>query len=166
MKRVMTYGELKQLADEIANKIRASLPTPGSEYNLIAISRGGVTAAHRIAYVLGKPLNYWSPKDGLAYLASDSVPTFFVEDLVAKGRTLTLVQERFKGCDIRYCPLVVDHDYAQEHSTDAFFTYGIVSKDWIVFPYEDETRVVEKDWGLFRDGTAESAKPLETRGSK
>lgn len=166
MKQVMTYNQLKRLADKMAEKIRESLPSPDFDYSLIAVSRGGVTAAHRIAYVLGKELNYWSPSRGLAYLLNDDTPKFFIEDLVAKGRTLRLVQERFNHEDIRYCPLIVDHGYAAEHGLDEFFTYGRVSEDWIVFPYEDEDRVVEKDWGLFREGTAESAKPLETRGLK
>lgn len=166
MKKVMSYRRLKFLADVMASRIKESLPSPDSAFNLIAISRGGVTAAHRIAYVLGKDLNYWTPKEGLAYTLDENVPNFFIEDLVAKGRTLRLVHQQFNPEYIRYCPLVVDHAYAAEHGLDEFFTWGIVSEDWVVFPYEDEDHVVEKDWGLFREGTAESSKPLETRGSK
>lgn len=159
MKRVLTYPELKTLSDKIADKI---LSGP-KNFNLIAISRGGVTAAHRIAYILGKPLNYWSPDRGLAWVI-DSMPAYFIEDLVAKGRTYEMVKARFAGLDIRYCPLVVDSEYANVNGTDQFFAYGVVSSDWIVFPYEDESRVVEKDWGLFREGTAESSKPFNERG--
>lgn len=154
-KVVWTYDYFKIICDAVAEQIyQKAGDTP---YQLVAVSRGGVTAAHRIAYKLARPLNFFSPTQRcLAWVPGPDIKhLFFIEDLVAKGRTFSIVKEFMsnKRMGWNFCPLLVDIGYT-DHD---FQIKGVVSKDWVVFPYEDEKHVSPGDWGLFRDQTANSA---------
>ena len=163
MKKYLSYDEFVSICDEMADKIVKLAETKNKDIELVAITRGGVTAAHRIAYKLGLPLNFWSPTLGLAYPLDNSKTSFLIEDLIAKGRTLDQIKEYFRNSDYEFCPVLVDEGFATKNSPLPFSIWGFVSKDWIVFPYEDFDKVREGDWGLFRQGTSESAKPLVER---
>lgn len=155
-KVVWSYTDLKTVADRIADQIdEVSI---GEDFQLVAISRGGITAAHRIAYKLSKTLNFFSPAHKLlAFPLLPNQKVFFIEDLVAKGRTHNAVRmymgKFYPTAPWEYCPLVVDSEFKECD----FPIHGVVSHDWIVFPYEDDEYVKVGDHGLFREGSAQSA---------
>lgn len=168
MRRVMTYDELKVKADELHDKIEAEIE---DDYQLVAISRGGLTLAHRIAVRSNRPLSFFLPKENKLTVNWDlPLKTLvFVEDLVALGRTYHQVKNLVEKQGPKYfyeenenwffCPLVVDAKYAAQNQPLPFKIYGSVESDWIVFPYEDYEKVHEGDHGLFRDGSGKYGKP-------
>jgi hypoxanthine phosphoribosyltransferase len=161
----MTYDELKANADKLHDKIEAEIE---GDYQLVAVSRGGVTLAHRIAVRSGRPLNFYSPKTNTLAWPPRLKTLVFIEDLVALGRTHTQVKDMM-GCWYRdtytenqnwfFCPLIVDAKFAAQNQPLPFKIYGSVESDWIVFPYEDYEKVHEGDHGLFRDGSGKYGKP-------
>lgn len=165
MRRVMTYDELKTKADQLHEKIEAEVE---GDYQLVAVSRGGVTLAHRIAVRSNRSLNFYSPKTNTLAWNHRFDTLVFIEDLVALGRTLSRVREMIsmappgvytENQNWFFCPLIVDAKYAAQYQSLPFKIYGSVESDWIVFPYEDYDKVHEGDHGLFRDGSGKYGKP-------
>jgi len=164
MKRVMTYDELKVRADELHEKIEAEVD---GDYLIVAVSRGGVTLAHRIAVRSNRPLNFYSPKTNTLAFTHRYETLVFIEDLVALGRTHARVREMVSTAppglyaenkNWFFCPLVVDAKFAAQNQPLPFKIYGSIESDWIVFPYEDDEKVHEGDHGLFRDGSGKYGK--------
>jgi hypothetical protein len=142
------------------------------DYQLVAITRGGLTLGHRLAVLASKPLSFYNPKTHTLHQMGSSITDsghqaiFFIEDLIAKGRTYENVRAYMliyyprleENKDWFYCPLVVDKKFADDRGSLDLKIYGSIESDWVVFPYEDEVDVVEGDHGLFRDGTGQYGK--------
>jgi hypoxanthine phosphoribosyltransferase len=119
---------------------------------IVAISRGGISAAHIISKYLKKDVGYFIPKNNELILNHDVRNIVFIEDLVAKGRTYNLIKEKMKNSLIKnwlFCPVLVDSNYKEND----FKIYGFKSNDWIVFPYEEISKMNIDDRGLFRENT-------------
>ena len=147
----------------MAEKIKEYNPT-----HLCCVVRGGMSSTHVIARHLKKEVVCFDPKtetNFARFLTNEDARLVFIEDLVAKGRTFDIIKSHMKLCsnelsmvkkelDWKICPVLVDHDY-MINSTDDFkdklLTYGMITKHWIVMPYEDLNATVEGDHGLFRD---------------
>lgn len=147
MKRLMNYTELDLLIESQVEAIRLE------QYDeIIAVVRGGLTAAHLLAKKLRLPVGCYYPatlerKSFLFTSKPDSKKILFVEDLVAQGRTYSELQSHMKGSDYEwdFFPVLVDAAYSHD-----FRFQGLRTSDWIVFPYEEESKVMEGDRGLFR----------------
>jgi len=169
MKRQLTYQELKDIAKDVAKYINDKYE-PG-KYDLVAISRGGVTFGHLVSYYLAQPLHYFST-DFMSILWSSQcregysrVPIIFLEDVIAQGRTFKLVEMYMEGTDMdfpersdydiswEFIPVVMDPGVPEEIRLKVN-KVGIETSDWIVFPHEDFDLTVEGDRGLFRQGTS------------
>lgn len=156
MKRIMTYEELKQiclsLADYIHNKCCPD--------EIIAVVRGGLTAAHIISKELSLPIGVWYPKneteDAKLIIRPTSNKLVFIEDLVAQGRTYNelkqfMSRKEYASYQWEFIPVIVDRTY----NTTELSRWGIQPQDWIVFPYEDIDRMKEGDRGFFRNNTCD-----------
>jgi hypoxanthine phosphoribosyltransferase len=159
--RQLSYAELKAIAKDVAKYIN----TKKVDCELVAVTRGGLTFAHVVAYNLAKPLHFFDPKLGELILAHDvSIHSHFIflEDLIAEGRTFRLISDYMNSGDWRatweMIPVVLDSKAPQDIQ-DRVNTYGMCTDDWIVFPHEDADHVVAGDRGLFRDRTSNNAKP-------
>ena len=160
-KHIMTYDELVAHADSLSQTIHRHFP----RHQLVAVSRGGVTLAHRVAYNLSKPLGFIIPSmplQGLYTSPPTETPPLFIEDLIAKGRTLDIITSLAKLGVIHpgwhFAALVKDETYTVPTHLVNKVTTLITPTEWVVFPYEDAHRVKVGDWGLFREGTSENAK--------
>lgn len=152
MKRFITYAEMTALLDEQIPKIE--------EYGfdeIVAVVRGGLTAAHYIAKQLRLPVGVYYPSND-AYSTPRLIPAkkkagklLFVEDLVAQGRTYAELSKFMKGfpeVEWHFMPVLVDGKYEENFPLQCLKT-----DDWIVFPYEKYDKMQEGDRGLFRMNT-------------
>lgn len=160
MKRQISYLELKNFGRDVARYIKDKYPD--GNYNLIAVARGGLTLAHIVAYILAKPLNFFIPKTGGLHFAEQgdlNASFIFLEDLIAKGRTYEIIEKRMELIQQswEFIPVVVDADIEIPKHVSK---YMIQTSDWMVFPHEDFDSTVEKDWGLFRDGSSSNSKAI------
>lgn len=155
MKVKMSYDEMTALIDEQLPLIK----NYGFE-EVVAVVRGGLTAAHYIAKELRLPVGVYFPSKSFANprLILNNRETrriLFVEDLIAEGRTFRELQQ------------FMEFEYVYRNQTNwRFFTvlkdenapevdamYALKTSDWIVFPYEKYDKMDEGDRGLFRHGT-------------
>jgi len=124
---------------------------------VVAVVRGGLTAAHYLAKQLRLPVGvyypsndaYSTPRLMLAKKKSDKL--LFVEDLVAFGRTYNELKRFMKGfpeVEWHFMPVLVDKAYEGD-----FKLQTLKTDDWIIFPYENSDKMQEGDRGLFRVGT-------------
>lgn len=149
MKRFITYEEMTALLDEQIPKIEAY----GFD-EIVAVVRGGLTAAHYIAKQLRLPVGVYYPSNDaystprLILAKKKAGKLLFVEDLVAQGRTHAELYKFMKGfpeVDWHFMPVLVDGKYENN-----FPMQGLKTDDWIVFPYEKYDKMQEGDRGLFR----------------
>jgi hypoxanthine phosphoribosyltransferase len=163
MKFKMTYDLMCSLCDHMTEQILKQYDRDA--IRLVAVVRGGMTPAHRIAYNLSLPVDCFFPARKILTVSHvpgdhhDRKPILFIEDLVAKGRTLTTIahymERQLPNVPWKLCPVLVDANFGESHPFDIF---GMRTDAWAVFPYEDMDKTKEKDWGMFRDGTSEGAK--------
>lgn len=156
--RYMDYEEFTGILDRCIEKIKES----GKQYDeVIAVVRGGMTAAHYIAKELRLPVGVYFPGQKQYSLVLNnhrSNTILFVEDLVAKGRTFTEIEQHMKGAawettNWDFLPVLVDASFQGD-----FPLQGLKTDEWIVFPYEKMEKMTEGDRGLFREGTDVYAK--------
>lgn len=149
MKRFITYEEMTALLDEQIPKIEAY----GFD-EIVAVVRGGLTAAHYIAKQLRLPVGVYYPSNDaystprLMLAKKKANKLLFVEDLVAQGRTHAELYKFMKGfpeVDWHFMPVLVDGKYEKN-----FLMQCLKTDDWIVFPYEKYDKMQEGDRGLFR----------------
>lgn len=152
MKKHLSYQEMIELLP--IDKLR--------EYDfdeVVAVMRGGMTAAHYIAKELKLKCGAYFPasKDfdhNRIILANpSSKKILFVEDLIARGRTLMRLKKFMKNFKVEWMfyPVIVSHDYESDEAE--YIDVGQKFEDWIVFPYEDFDKMKEGDGGLFREGS-------------
>lgn len=152
MKRYMDYEEFKGYCVSMAARVQQN-------DILIAVSRGGISAAHIVAKITGKPLYYYFPADNLIapFLMSRDVNNlFFIEDLIAQGRTFNKVKSYCNQLGFlswSFNAVLIDPWAGQISFDNKEIHYELVSDDWIVFPYEEMDKMKEGDRGLFREGT-------------
>lgn len=149
MKRFITYEEMTALLDEQIPKIEVY----GFD-EIVAVVRGGLTAAHYIAKQLRLPVGVYYPSNDaystprLILAKKKAGKLLFVEDLVAQGRTHAELYKFMKGfpeVDWHFMPVLVDGKCENN-----FPMQGLKTDDWIVFPYEKYDKMQEGDRGLFR----------------
>jgi len=149
VKRFITYEEMTALLDEQIPKIEAY----GFD-EIVAVVRGGLTAAHYIAKQLRLPVGVYYPSNDaystprLILAKKKAGKLLFVEDLVAQGRTHAELYKFMKGfpeVDWHFMPVLVDGKYEKN-----FLMQCLKTDDWIVFPYEKYDKMQEGDRGLFR----------------
>lgn len=149
MKVELSYEELKTIARKVSSYI-APL-----DCELIAIPRGGLTFAHLVSYRLSKPLNFFLPKSKSLAFPIDPLKTLvFLEDVIAEGRTFDIVRETFPSH--YFATSVVDKSWYEKFPQYRKYLIpgGLITNDWIVFPYEEPSLVEEGDRGLFRESTS------------
>lgn len=162
MKIQMTYSEFVDIADRIALHILNNVVNP----RLYAVARGGFTLAHRVGYRLALPVGVFYPKPQLEVHPVQSQGTrVFLEDVIATGRTVQAIETFMAEQRVSYpnannayriYPVVADADCSKFDAVE--YASSLVSKDWIVFPYEDFYAVAEGDRGLFREGTSNNSR--------
>ncbi len=148
MKKFLSYTEMVDILD---NKIPSLKKQNYDE--IVAVVRGGLTAAHYIAKQLRLPVGVFYPandseqKARLILAKKESKRLLIVEDLVAKGRTFNELNKFMSHTDYdwNFMPVLVDGEYDHE-----FELQGMKTTDWIVFPYEKYDKMHEGDRGLFR----------------
>lgn len=159
--RQLSYDELKAIAKDVAETIKKS----HTDYELVAVARGGLTFAQLVSYYLAKPLSFFVPKDKVLlrdWTVDIGTHLIFLEDLIAEGRTFRIIDDYATSVYLvswQMIPMVLDSNAPQDIQ-DRVNTYGMRTDDWIVFPHEDIDHTVEGDRGLFRDGTSHNAKPI------
>ena len=146
-KEYLEYEDMKQL---IYDKIPELQKENFNE--VVAVSRGGVSIAQIIAKELRLPMGYIFPgPERLCLYNPEAKNVLVVEDLIAQGRTTKIVHKIMKKQNInyKYMPFLMDINYP-----DRDFDYiCMVSKRWIVFPWERFDEVQANDRGLFRNQT-------------
>ena len=172
MKTLLSYNDLNFLASRVVTQIRLLHETALKEKRvyLFAVARGGLTFGHLVSSKMKMPLGVAFPlADGDVKLCHPAVPNepgdyvfIYLEDVIAKGRTFHQVMswhKRIYGDYVRgvFVPVILDSGIGDEIRSQVNI-YGTESSDWVVFPHEDHTQVVEGDHGLFRDGTSENSK--------
>ncbi len=161
MKRKLEYDELVGIGKTVAAKVR-------SNTLLVAVSRGGLSLAHIVAFNSKSQLGFFSPKDNELLLGSSerkkladpTAPIIFVEDLYAKGRTYNLIRKYIEDTNIPNpwsMEVVVVDGRVPEREIPSNLSFAYHTNDWLVFPHEDYDTVQEFDWGLNRDGTARNS---------
>jgi hypoxanthine phosphoribosyltransferase len=157
MKVYLDYTTFKSICLALAEKIAEYKPD-----EIVAVSRGGISAAHIIAKSLGLPIGYFFPGEptGRLVLAKEtSRKIVLIEDLVAEGRTFfnaKITMDSLNKCfkpdeakfEYKFVPVLID-----ANSKDTFDIYGFKTPIWVVFPYEEMDKMKEGDHGLFRAGT-------------
>lgn len=139
----MTYELFKEICIQIADRY-------SDVDEIVAVTRGGLTASHIIAKRLKKQVGFFFPSKQLYVPYGNPKKVLIVEDLIATGRTYEIIKESFpKEIEYYFVPILMDASYENTYKLD----YGIKSSDWVVFPYEDIEMVTEGDRGLFRDGS-------------
>jgi hypoxanthine phosphoribosyltransferase len=153
MKRFLTYEEMTKALDGKMEELRSL-----NFSEIVAVVRGGLTAAHYIAKQLRLPV-------GVYYPSNDAYPTprlilakknpsrlLFVEDLVAKGRTYLELKNFLDNFpeieEWHFMPICTDAEYPENFNLQV-----MKASDWIVFPYEKMESVKEGDRGFFRKNT-------------
>lgn len=174
MKRLLDYNELIVIANQVSEqlKLRYADELNNQRVFLFAVARGGLTFGHLVSQRLNLPLGVAYPAVDVVHRVhpkwrDDAAPTedavcVYLEDVIAEGRTFNQIMDWHSRVHNDYVtaefvPVVVDHkvDLAIRERVNIF---GMVTSDWIVFPYEDPARMVESDRGLFRDGTSQASK--------
>jgi hypoxanthine phosphoribosyltransferase len=162
MKTMLDYKTFKNICLSMADNMKEYDP-----HEIIAVSRGGLSASHIIAKHLNIPIGMYSPKTSKILMNTNEYLSrvVFVEDLVAEGRTFELIYNEYSGFGIQYqfdwkfAPVLIDGKYQE---TDTFkeklITYGIKTQHWIVMPYEEDEKMIEGDRGLNRDGSDQYGK--------
>lgn len=145
MKVSMSYGTFKDLCISMAEDVREFNPDV-----VVAVMRGGMSAAHIIAKHLRLPCECYIPVRNLCTAVGHTQyqRLLFVEDLVAQGRTYKQLQQYMETVNItdwQFAPVLVDDSFV-----GSFRYYGMRTKHWVVFPYEDNEKMLEGDRGLFR----------------
>lgn len=151
MKRYLTYPEFAKVLDEIILKVKDE-----GFQEIIPVVRGGLSAAHYIAKELRLPCGaFWPDLGGVPFLLVTNrhhKKILFVEDLVAKGRTYYTIQREMTDnhpeFEWEFAPVLVDSSFPIQFKYE-----GFRSEDWIVFPYEEMSKMNEGDRGLFRERT-------------
>lgn len=152
MKVKLDYETYKNFCLCMAEKIREFKAD-----EIIAVMRGGMSAAHIISKHLNLPCGAYFPGNlpGLYITKTTSRRLVFVEDLIAKGRTLKeltdFMQTNANQCSWSFAPVLIDSRV--DLTMPNILTYGMVTPHWVVMPYEETENVVEGDWGLSRDGS-------------
>jgi len=174
----LEYKDLKNICCSITDKIKREEEKPFTE--IVAVTRGGLTAAHIFAKELNLDVGMFLPKPYQLALNNDiteDTRLLLVEDLVAQGRTYAEIKDFFRMfnesitnemtaegveyegvkhiIDWEFCPILIDDSYEPK---DEFKYFGYTSKNWVVFPYEDSEKVVIGDRGLHRDGSDQYGK--------
>lgn len=146
---------MTNLLDEKINEIKAE-----NFDEIVAIVRGGLSAAQYIAKQLQLPVGvyypsndtYSTPRIMLAKKKSSKI--LFVEDLVAQGRTYNELEEFMKGfpeTKWEFLPVLVDEGY----NVRKFKFQCLKTETWVVFPYEKMEKTEENDRSLFRFKTTQ-----------
>jgi len=158
MKISLDFNTFKNICLSMAEEISKYEPN-----EIIAISRGGLSAAHIIAKYLNLNVGMYFPKEKQLLMSSNKYlsKVVFVEDLVAHGRTFDLLNSHMlelgftsQTFEWKFAPVLIDGKYIETQDfNDKLITYGLKTNHWIVMPYEEETKMVEGDRGLFRDNT-------------
>lgn len=152
MKRHLSYQEMIELIP--IEKLR------GYQFDeVVAVMRGGMTAAHYIAKELQLKCGAYFPAskdfdhDRLILANPSSKKILFVEDLIAQGRTLMRLKKFMTNFKVEWMfyPVIVSHDYTSDEAE--YIDVGQQFEEWIVFPYEDFDKMKEGDRGLFREGS-------------
>ena len=162
MKVYLDYPTFNQLCLAMAQQIEQWKPD-----QLVAVSRGGFSAAHIISKHMNLKCGVYMPHDGQMLLPSSYKPIkklVFVEDLIAKGRTIETLKlfmnkPENSTYEWKIAPVLVDDAFDMSLWMDNILTYGISSPHWMIMPYEDFYAMKEGDHGLFRDGTDKYGKP-------
>ena len=151
MKRQMSYAEFNSLCLHLTEIIESTSKAMQKVPRLVAVSRGGISAAHIIAKKMRLPLEYFFPADGrMTFEPKFNDFVIFIEDLIAKGRTYQAVNEKMgNNGNWLFATVLADNNAPMFYN----IVYALRSSDWIVFPYEDFDSMKEGDHGLFRDGT-------------
>lgn len=151
MKRYMDYEEFKSICLQIAHRVK------DQEFDeVVAVMRGGLSAGHLIARELKISMGVWEPASG-KFMTTGDYPNggkfLVVEDIIALGRTYGMMGEfakQYPQHEFHFCPIVIDKGWWDASLQDTPPHYGIVTDDWIVFPFEKMEHAVEGTRGLFR----------------
>lgn len=151
MKVNLNYDTYKHLCLSMAERIKAF-----NADEIVAVMRGGMSAAHIIAKHLNLPCGAYFPSSEnprLCLAKEKSRRLVFVEDLIAKGRTLNELTQFMESTNYywTFAPIIIDA--SADLVLANILTYGMKTSHWMVMPYEENEKVVEGDWGLSRDGS-------------
>lgn len=160
MKTYWEFEDFKRLAIEMAQRIQER----HHPEEIVAVMRGGMIPASIIAKYLRLPCGVFYPESKQLILTNNSFGRriVFVEDLVAKGRTLKAIYDTMLHYPNRpnwlFTTCLIDSNYYCQHGQMGISDFMLISSDWIVFPQEVEEKVIEGDRGLFRDNSDSYAK--------
>lgn len=156
----MDYRELTNRCLDMVEQLTIFNPD-----EIIAIVRGGMTAAHIIAKEMNLPVGIFIPHR-YEFVTSTSNPQriVFIEDIIAEGRTFDCTQNFFKlaypNLKWLFAPVIIDSEY-EVNDNRIVVSSDSYRKDWISFPWEDPIKVIVKDRGLFRNNTAQYGKEVK-----
>lgn len=145
-KVTLDFETFKQICLGLAEKIKRY-----EVDEIVAVHRGGMVAAAIISKQLKLPCGAFFPQTSSLHLVNpESKRIVFIEDLVAQGRTYTLIKSRMEPENITwfFVPILIDGTSELDKIVD---DYGLKTNLWMVMPWEDNTLMVEGDRGLFRE---------------
>lgn len=144
-KQYITWEEIKQLSDTLANKIKSHCQDLETA-TIVAVSRGGLIPAQLIAYKLNirdvrimKLISYNSDnsQDKIKDISTDRLfdgdNVYVIDDLADSGQTITYIRQNFPNANI--CTLLTKD--CCNATPDICIKKGIKGNTWIVFPWDE-----------------------------
>lgn len=155
MKTYIDYQTFCSFCLAMADKIGEWKPDA-----LVAVARGGFSAAHIIAKHLNLRCGVYYPGDDHLFIPQSFNPVkriVFIEDLIAEGRTLKLIEhtmnhQQYSNIEWKIAPFLIDDKWEDIIYKHKIITYGIKTPHWTVMPYEEFSMMNENDRSFFRDG--------------
>lgn len=138
MKKIyLNYETAKEICIAMADELKKK-----EVDHIIAINRGGITFAHIMAKYLHLDISLYNVKSPENFvLDSKYKDVAIVEDVVTSGNTIITarndLRRKYKEVNFYTAPLVIDRSIDDE----LVFIYGIKTKHWIVFPFEELEKV-------------------------
>lgn len=146
----LTYDDMAEILDS-----RIKMFGDRNYDEIVAVVRGGCTAAHYVAVQLRKKMGAFFPSSSdyetprLILSKKSTKRILFVEDLVSKGRTLEEIKnymsEHHPEMEWDFMPVFTDAGYS-----DNIQLCPLKIQEWVVMPWEKAENVKEGDLDLFR----------------
>lgn len=145
---LLSWGDIDELVENICLKIKAKLENALEEYEIIAITNGGIIPATMVSYNLGiKNINLFPMID--KKVIHSKIPQFdaakkylLIDEIYDTGKTLGKTSICLGHVNHLNVFLVERHKTAS--STDRIIGKTLEDSRWVVFPWEKPKKQTDK----------------------
>ena len=130
----LSWDDIKNVVDKVVEKIENLEKKP---YSLYGVPRGGLIPATWISHKTG--INYQQINSTQISKMADLSHILIIDDICDSGKTVKEIRENFPKVKVACL-------YYKETASEKPDIYGeIVGKEWLVFPWESEETVGNRD---------------------